>query len=266
MVNTQFLSGPVNSVHSSTMLSESREPLLSIAPFWLNWHQVWLTVPSICSGSQGRERWLHHTASTQQLPDLPCCIWVWRWGFLFFFPLSLLCAVSFITHCVNVQLPRELLSSVSSELWLSLQAAAGWMLWSWHSAAPVSTSWQPKPGERQTSARLPSLPISSTCCRPVRSMTPIFYSKQPTQPRASQTNSICFASPCWSLIINKILPNETLWLKSLIVHQRQLTTLNNTNIVSVLFNVISPHSRIWFGFLKIKELGTCIPTSNIMMP
>lgn len=168
-----------------------REPLLSFTPFWPNWHQVWLTVPSICSGSQGRERWLHHAASPQQLPDLPCCIWVWRWAFLgFFFSPSLL----YYTLWQRAAAVGASFFLLLWKLWLSLQAAAGWMLWSWRWAAPVSTSWRPKPGERQTSARLPSLPISSTCCRPARSMTRIFYSKQPTQPRAKQKNSI--ANPC----------------------------------------------------------------------
>lgn len=166
------------------------EPLLSVGPVWLNWHQVWLTVPSICSGSQGRECWLHHTASPQQLPDLPCCIGVGRWGF----PLSL-DVLYYTLRQIAAAVGAGFLSFLISKWCLSPQAAAGWMLWSWLSAAPASTSWRPKPGERQTSARLPSLPISSTCCRPVRSMTQIFYSKQPTQPRASQTNSVIISHP-----------------------------------------------------------------------
>lgn len=145
---------------------------LPFAPLWLNWHQVWLTVPSICSGSQGRERWLHHTASPQQLPDLPCCIWVWRWEFqglflFFFFPITPCVDVLYYTlwQCAAA---ADFLPFLFSKCLLSLQAAAGWMLWNWRSAAPVSTSWQPKLVERQTSARHPSLPISSTCCMPAR--------------------------------------------------------------------------------------------------
>lgn len=175
---------------------------------WQNWHHVWLGVPSICSGSQGRERWLHHTASPQQLPDLPCCIRVWRWGFpvcwlLFFFPSLSPLDVLYYTLWQCAAAVGVSVFLLPAELLPSLQAAAGWMLWSWRSAAPVSTSWQPKPGERQTSARLPSLPIFSTCCRPAHSVTWIFCSKQPTQPRVSQA-FVSIANPFFFLIVDYV--------------------------------------------------------------
>lgn len=64
-----------------------------------------------------------------------------------------------------------------SKMCLSLQAGAGWMPWSWLSAAPVSTSWQPKLGEKQISARLQSPPIYSTCCSLPHSVMQSCYSK-----------------------------------------------------------------------------------------
>lgn len=69
-------------LHYAVSPQESRLFLL-VQPGWIGM-RCDSTVPSICSGSQGRERWLHHAASTQQLPDLPCSVWVGWWGFFFF--------------------------------------------------------------------------------------------------------------------------------------------------------------------------------------
>lgn len=73
---------------------------------------------------------------------------------------------------------------------LSLQGGAGWMPWSWLSAAPVSTSWQPKAGKREISAHLQSPPIYSTCCRLPHSLMQSCYSKYHTLNTAANSESV----------------------------------------------------------------------------
>lgn len=94
---------------------------------------------------------------------------------------------------------------------LSLQVGAGWMPWSYLSAAPVSTSWQPKPEEKQISARLQSPPIYSTCCSLPHSVIQSCYSKQCTH-TAAHTESLLgiiylyltYIGCCyWMIYINK---------------------------------------------------------------
>lgn len=152
-------------------------------------------VSSICSGSQRRERRLHHAAATQQLPDLQSSIWVRWWGsclvadfFFFFYELNLMKAL----------VP-------ASNYGLSLQAGAGWMLWSWLSAAPVSTSWQPKQGEKQILARLQSPHIYSTCCSLPHSVIQSCYSKQYTHTAAHSDIILIyltFISYCWAICVS----------------------------------------------------------------
>lgn len=52
----------------------------------------------------------------------------------------------------------------------ALQVGVGWMPWSWLWAAPASTSWRPKLGKKEISARLQSPPIYWTCCSPRHSL------------------------------------------------------------------------------------------------
>lgn len=74
-----------------------REPYVSVGTTWLRWHKAWVTVWSICSGSQRRECWLHHAASTQQLPDLQSSLRVWWWGLCVFISVG-----SVRSHLCNV--------------------------------------------------------------------------------------------------------------------------------------------------------------------
>lgn len=171
------------------------EPFVFVGTTWLNWHEVWLTVPSICSGSQRRERWLHHSASTQQLPDLSSSIWVWWWG---------LCVV--VDYLYEQNVVKALLPI--SKMCLSLQAGAGWMPWSWLSAALVSTSWQPKLGGKQISARLQSPPIYSTCCSLLHSVMQSCYSKHLIQLHTQSLSKIIylhliFIRCCWWRIYSR---------------------------------------------------------------
>lgn len=75
------------------------------------------------------------------------------------------------------------------KMYLSLQAGAGWMPWSWLSAARVSTSWQPKQGGKEISAHRRSPPIYSTCCSLLLSLTRSCYSEWYSTHSAADTDS-----------------------------------------------------------------------------
>lgn len=88
----------------------------------------------------------------------------------------------------------------------SLQVAAGWMPWSWLLAAPVSTSWQPKVGEKQILARLQSPPIYSTCCSLPDSVIQSCYSKHYTHTFISSLRLLVYVIG-WSVFPVFMLPN-----------------------------------------------------------
>lgn len=148
-----------------------------------------LRVPKERTSAPSRSRYPATTWSSEQHLSPMVRFMFGCWFFLFFF--------------YELNLMKALVPA--SNYGLSLQAGAGWMLWSWLSAAPVSTSWQPKQGEKQILARLQSPHIYSTCSSLPHSVIQSCYSKQYTHTAAHSDIILIyltFISYCWAICVS----------------------------------------------------------------